>query len=159
MSIFIALGISIGVLGGIWGIVCSAIADTILPINPAVTFFAWACFYAAGGNGKEGIKKQLCSNLSGLIYGVLISLVAGVIPAGVIPGLGLGIGLLIFIFCLCAQAKIEALSFIPGSVIGAAIFFVRGANINEVPLIAVAIVCGSVLGYISEAWAKKMAKS
>lgn len=156
MSLFVALGISIGVLAGLWGVVCT-VMEPIFAISAPFTFIAWACFYAAGGK-TDGMVKTLCSNLTGLIYGFLIALVAGLL--GSLPfGLGLGIGLLIFVFCMCVQANVSYLSFIPGTVIGASVFFAAGANNAVIPNIAVAFVCGAVLGLISEMWANKMAKT
>ena len=171
MSIFVALGISIGVLAAVWAVVIfniiSALPAVFTGFTVPVTFIAWACFYAAGGK-TEGLVKALCANITGLIYGVLVALL-GLVILGSLPAmLGLGIGLLIFVFCMCAQAKVKQLSFIPGTVIGASVFFALGPALPGVtptavntPIIlpiVVAMVCGVILGLISEKWAGKMAK-
>ena len=168
MSLFVALGISIGVLAAVWAVlifnIISALPFVLAGFTVPVTFIAWACFYAAGGK-TEGLVKALCANITGLIYGMIIAWL-GLVALGSLPAfLGLGIALLIFVFCICVQANVKYLSFIPGTVIGAAVFFALGPVANgtlNTPIvlpIAVAMLCGVILGLISETWAGKMAKS
>lgn len=150
MSLLVALGISIGVLAGIWG----QFAGNIGMIG-WVGFMSWACFYAAGGK-TDGLIKTLACNLTGVIYGVLIVLLAGAL--GTFP-FALGVALLIFVFCMCVQAHVSYLSFIPGTVVGTASFVGAGGTTDLVVPVAVSLIIGAILGWISEFIAGAMAKS
>jgi hypothetical protein len=48
MSFFVAAGISVGVLAGIWAQWCGNFG-----LLAWVGFVSWACFYAAGGRLKD----------------------------------------------------------------------------------------------------------
>ena len=62
MKSFIGIGISVGVLAGIWTQVSVELA-----LITWVAFVAWATFFAAGG-GREGFTKGLAANLSGVAW-------------------------------------------------------------------------------------------
>lgn len=137
MSLLVALGISIGVLVGIYGEVSGMVG-----LITWVTVISWASFYAAGGK-TEGLVKATASNLSGVIWGIVIVFISKSLD---IP-FALGIGLVIGAFMICVQAHWKVLSFIPGAFLGCASYF--GTNGNwKVTIIS--LIVGSVLGYISE---------
>lgn len=137
MDLLVALGISIGVLAGILGEVSGPTG-----VITWVAFVAWASFYAAGGK-TEGLMKAVASNVSGVIWGIVIVLIAKSIG---IP-FALGIGITVGAFMMCVQAHWKVLSFIPGAFAGCASYF--GTNTNWKGAI-IALVIGAVLGYISE---------
>jgi hypothetical protein len=137
MDLFVALGISIGVLAGIWGE-----ASGPLGLITWVAFVAWASFYAAGGKAK-GLLKAVASNLSGVVWGVVIVFLSGLFG---IP-FSLGIALVIGAFMMCVQAHWSVLSFIPGAFAGCAVYFGTGTDWKGA---AIALVIGAVLGYVSE---------
>lgn len=145
MDFLVSLGISVGVLAGLW---CQFSGDAKLITWIAVA--SWACFYAIGGK-KEGVFKTVPSNLSGVIWGIII--VYGLNHFGFHYALGVYIAL--GVFFMCVQAKWSVLSFIPGSFIGIACYFGSG---NDWKGTMLALVIGACLGYISEIGAVYISK-
>lgn len=155
MGMLTALGISIGVLIAIWSYV--ALGMTNLGLNVWAGIVAWGTFYAAGG-GMMGLQKTVASNLSGNVYAFLALLIAGMMGGGVaITAVLVGV----IAFLMCVQANVSLLSFIPGAFLGAATWVGAGGgaelSMGSI-MIAVSLVLGAVLGYVSEIVAKKMAK-
>ena len=143
MDALVALGISIGILIAVWTYVALGVAA--LPVWAGIV--AWACFFAAGGK-TTGLTKTIAANLSGVFWAWLALTVWNAIGGGV-PVLALLVGLVALM--MVVQAKIAALSFIPGAFLGAAtaVSVVVGANGTWLNTI-IALVAGAVLGYISE---------
>ncbi len=143
MDALLALGLAIGVLIAGWTYVAVGVAA--LPVW--VGIIAWGSFFAAGGK-TEGLLKTIASNLSGVLWAVLALYVWNSAGQGV-PLLSLLVGIAAFMMVL--QAKIPALSFIPGAFLGAAaaVSVVVGANGTYLNTI-IALVAGAVLGYLSE---------
>ena len=143
MDALLALGLAIGVLIAGWTYVAVGVAA--LPVWAGIV--AWGCFFAAGGK-TEGLLKTIASNLSGVLWVALALYVWNAAGQGV-PLLSLLVGIAAFIMVL--QAKIPALSFIPGAFLGAAtaVSVVVGANGTYLNTI-IALVAGAVLGYLSE---------
>ena len=142
MNLLVALGLSIGILAGIWAQV------SILPAIALPTFvgvISWACFYAVGGK-KEGLLKTVTCNLSGVLWGFVVVLIFKAL-AGALPGAALGIAVAIGCFIMVIQANIKILSFIPGTFAGAAAFF--GTNFDWQKT-AIALVIGALLAFLSE---------
>jgi hypothetical protein len=108
---------------------------------------AWGCFFAAGGK-TAGLTKTIAANLSGVLWAFLALYLWNQFGGGV-PLLSLLVGIAAFIMVL--QAKIPALSFIPGAFLGAAtaVSVVVGANGTWASTI-IALVAGALFGYISE---------
>lgn len=140
MNLLLSLGISIGVLAGIW----TALSVT-LGWSTWCGFAAWAVFYAAGGK-EEGLKKAIFSNLSGVFWGVVIVQISNLLTPMMGGTAALSIGVVIGAFAMCLQANISLLAFIPGAFIGAAIYFGSGDVVTAV----VGLVSGAIFGYISE---------
>jgi Protein of unknown function (DUF1097) len=147
MKRLIALGISIGVLAGLFtwfaGTVTS-IGGWQTPFVVWVGFAAWACFYAAGGR-RPGLVKTLASNASGVVWGWLIVQVVSHVAAGSAAVLGLLVALAAF--GMCVQAAWGPLGFIPGAFVGAASFFGTGALFWST---VVSLIIGGLLAYVSE---------
>jgi hypothetical protein len=143
MDVLVALAISIGILIAGWTYVALGVAA--LPVWAGIV--AWGCFFAAGGK-TAGLTKTIASNLSGVLWAFL-ALQAAKSFGGEVPVLSVCVGLAALFMVL--QAKIPALSFIPGAFLGAAtaVSVVVGANGSWTKTI-VALVAGAVLGYISE---------
>jgi hypothetical protein len=141
MSFLVAVGISVGILAGLWTAVSSA-----LGLITFAGFLSWASFYASGGKLK-GLKTSLILNFSGVVWGFIIVKLAGVL--GPIAGttVGLGIAVAIGAAGMCWQAHISWLGFIPGAFIGCSTFF--AANFDFTGSV-IGLVCGAVLGYLSE---------
>ena len=112
MDALLALGLAIGVLIAGWTYV--AIGVAALPVWAGIV--AWGTFFAAGGK-TEGLVKTIASNLSGVFWAFLALYVWNAAGQGV-PLLSLLVG--IAAFAMVLQAKIPALSFIPGAFLGAA---------------------------------------
>jgi hypothetical protein len=108
---------------------------------------AWGCFFAAGGR-TAGLTKTIAANLSGVLWAFLALYLWNRFGGGV-PMLSLLVGIAAFI--MVVQAKIPALSFIPGAFLGAAtaVSVVVGAKGTWTSTI-IALVAGAVFGYVSE---------
>lgn len=147
MKRLIALGISIGVLAGLFTWVAVSVTNIgawQAPMVVWVGFAAWAVFYAAGGR-TAGLVKTLGSTVSGAIWGWLIVWAAGHVLAGSAAILGLFVA--IAAFGMCVQAAVPPLAFIPGAFIGAAAFFGNGAVFWAT---VVSLVLGALLAFASE---------
>lgn len=147
MDVLVALAISIGILIAGWTYV--ALGPAALPVWAGI--IAWGCFFAAGGK-TTGLTKTIASNLSGVFWAFL-ALEASRRFGGDLPVLSLLVGLAALFMVL--QAKIPALSFIPGAFLGAAtaVSVVVGAGTTfPHPWIktVIALVVGALLGYVSE---------
>lgn len=136
MKPYIGVGLSVGILAGIW-----TQASIELGLVTWVAFIAWACFFAAGG-GASGFRKGLAANLSGVAYGWLVALLT---TAADFPGV-LAIGVGVAALAMCLQAGWKPLSFIPGAFAGTAAFF--GTSLALWPTV-VALVIGAGLGWAS----------
>jgi uncharacterized protein DUF1097 len=147
MDVLVALAISIGILIAVWTYVALAVAA--LPVWAGIV--AWGCFFAAGGK-TTGLTKTVAANLSGVVWAFLALYAAKSLGGGV-PVLSVCVGVAALFMVL--QAKIPALSFIPGAFLGAAtaVSVVVGAGAAfPHPWIKtiIALVAGAVLGYLSE---------
>lgn len=134
----LGIGISVGVLAGIW-----TYASVELALITWVAFVAWACFFAAGG-GTTGLAKGLAANVAGVFWGWVISQGLENVSASTIA---LALMVTVVGFILCIEAALPLLSFIPGGFAGTAVFF--GTSFDLVGVL-IAIVAGAVLGIISE---------
>lgn len=143
MDALVALALSIGVLIAGWTYLALGVAA--LPVWAGIV--AWGCFFAAGGK-TTGLTKTIASNLSGVLWAFL-ALYLGNRFGGGVPMLSLLVGIAAFIMVI--QAKIPALSFIPGAFLGAAtaVSVVVGANGTYTNTI-IALVAGALFGYLSE---------
>lgn len=151
MDGLVALAISIGILIAGWTYVALGVAA--LPVWAGIV--AWGCFFAAGGK-TTGLTKTIASNLSGVFW-AFVALKATESFGGGLPVLSAMVGLAALVMVL--QSKISALSFIPGSFLGAAtaVSVVVGAKGTWTSTI-IALVAGAVLGYVSEMLAGAMSK-
>lgn len=140
MNLLLSLGISIGVLAGVWTAI-----SVVLGWATWCGFAAWACFYAAGGKEK-GLKDALLANISGAIWGVIILQITNVLSPMMGGTSALSIGVVIGAFAMCVQANISHLAFIPGAFIGAAVLFGAGDFVTAV----IGLVAGALFGYVSE---------
>jgi Protein of unknown function (DUF1097) len=153
MGLLTALGIVIGILVAIWVYISVGIPSLGLIVWVGV--IGWATFYAAGG-GMAALKKGIVCNIAGAVIAGIAATVAGMLPGGLIT---LCLLLAVAVFIMCVMAKVDLLSFIPGSFLGAAAFFGSGVKLDaSIVMLLVSLVCGVVLGYISEAGAKAIAK-
>jgi Protein of unknown function (DUF1097) len=143
MDALLALALSIGILIAGWTYLALGVAA--LPVWAGIV--AWGCFFAAGGK-TAGLIKTIAANLSGVLWAFLALYLWNRFGGGV-PLLSLLVGIAAFIMVL--QAKIPALSFIPGAFLGAAtaVSVVVGANGTWTSTI-IALVAGALLGYVSE---------
>ena len=143
MDALVALALSIGILIAGWTYIALGVAA--LPVWAGIV--AWGCFFAAGGK-TTGLTKTIASNLSGVLW-AFVALYLWNRFGGGVPMLSLLVGLAAFI--MVVQAKIPALSFIPGAFLGAAtaVSVVVGANGTYTKTI-IALVAGALLGYLSE---------
>jgi hypothetical protein len=157
----VAVTISIFLLAGVFNLLYEVYARSGASFNLAglvpAGFLGWATFYAAGG-GKDGLKKGIPANLSGILWGVVIVLIWDKVFSfnlvGAFVSVAIGAG------AMCFQAHLKPLGFIPGAFIGASTFFALGAAItgNVLWPAALGLVLGLLFGYISEEFAKLLNK-
>jgi hypothetical protein len=169
MDLITALAVSIGVLGGIATFVLLSPFGMGLQIWAA--FIAWATFYHCGGKAA-GLQKTIIHTLFGAILGWVMLLLVTQIPLGGALGVPLwaGICVLITVFILVYAAKAPMLSDIPASVLGYAavaalalaggkLGAVKAATMeNPFVIVALSLIVGAVLGYLSEMIAGAMVK-
>nr|WP_294693607.1 DUF1097 domain-containing protein [uncultured Friedmanniella sp.] len=156
MKRLIALGISIGVLAGLWTVFALSIPSLGGYANPFVVwigFAAWAVFYAAGGR-IPGLTKTLGSTISGLLWGFALLWAATQVSEG--SAVVLGVFVALAAFGMCVQAAVPLLAFIPGAFIGAAAYF-GNAGIFWATLIS--LVAGALLACASEILADVIEKA
>lgn len=149
MKKFTAIGVSSGVVAGIWAGVSMS-----LGLGTFAGFLAWSSYFAVGG-GKKGIKTGLIANLCGICWGlaeakltaVLGPYVGNILAAALATGIGSAI--------ICWQSKIDLLKFIPGTFIGCTAFFATNLNFK---LTIISMIIGSLLGYVSDIFVNVLAK-
>ena len=151
MDVLVALAISIGILIAGWTYVALGVAA--LPVWAGIV--SWGCFFAAGGK-TTGLTKTIAANLSGVFW-AFIALECSRRFGGGLPVLSILVGVAALFMVL--QAKIPALSFIPGAFLGAAtaVSVVVGAKGTWTSTI-IALIAGAVLGYLSELVAGTMTR-
>jgi len=143
MKSFLGVGISVGVLAGLWTQV-----SIELTLVTWVAFVAWATFFAAGG-GREGFTKGLAANLSGVAWAWVAS---QVLEQATFTG-AVALAVTVLAFVLCVQAALPLLSFIPGAFVGTAVFFGTSFDLAGTVL---ALVVGAGLGWLSEVLAARI---
>lgn len=170
MDLITALAVSIGVLGGVATYVFLSPFGLGLQIWAA--FIGWASFYHCGGK-TQGLTSSALANLWGVLWGAL-TLIA-VTRTGMADSMGLpvwaGICVAVGVGLMILGAKIPAFSAIPAQVYGyaATVAFTLLTNAagalttpaleNPAVIVALSLVIGNVLGYISEALAGALATS
>lgn len=149
MDMLMALAVSIGVLIAVW-VKVGAMASLAVPVG----IVAWALFYAAGGK-TQGLQKVIASTLSGVVWVWLAMTLIGAMNMGSMTWIIIGV----VAFLLVIQSKLPALSFIPGAFCGAAVTaWTAPTDPKGYVMVAVALVAGAVLGYLSEMGAGMIAK-
>jgi|APHig6443718053_1056840.scaffolds.fasta_scaffold44152_3 hypothetical protein len=153
MTFLVAVGLSVGLLAGLWAGVSTQYAA--LGLVTFVGFLSWASFYADGGKVK-GLKDSLILNFSGVIWAWLIVwLFTALTPTlGVIPALSVSVAL--GAAGMCWQAHISFLGFIPGAFIGCSAYFATGFDFKGT---VISLIAGAVLGYLSEQGALALQKA
>jgi len=149
MDMLMALAISIGVLIAVW-VKVGTMASLAVPAG----IVAWGLFYAAGGK-TQGLQKVIASTLSGVVWVWLAMTLIGAMNMGSMTWIIIGV----VAFLLVIQSKLPALSFIPGAFCGAAVTaWTAPSDPRGYVMVAVALVAGAVLGYLSEMGAGMIAK-
>ena len=143
MKSYVGVGISVGILAGMWTQVSIELA-----LITWVAFVAWATAFAAGG-GREGFTKGLAANLSGVAWAWVAS---KVLEQATFNG-AVAIAVTVLAFVLCVQAAVPLLSFIPGAFVGTAVFFGTAFDLGGTVL---ALVIGACLGWLSAVLAAKV---
>ena len=170
MDLVTALAVVIGILGGL------ATYALLSPIGFGLqiwaVFVGWASFYHCGGK-TQGFLSSTLANLWGVLWGVL-TLVA-VTKTGMADSLSLpvwaGICVAVGVGLMILGAKLPGFGAIPAQVYGfaATVAFTLLTNTagalteptlgNPAIIVALSLVLGNVLGYISEAIAGSVARA
>jgi hypothetical protein len=149
MKKFTAIGVSSGIVAGIW-----AGASASLGLGTLAGFLAWSTYFAAGG-GKKGIKAGLIANLCGICWGFIeakLSVILGPYVGNILAvALATGVGSAV----ICWQSKVDLLKFIPGTFIGCTAFFATNLDFK---LTLISMIIGSSIGYVSDILVNVLAK-
>lgn len=143
MKNFLGVGISVGLLAGLWTQVSIELA-----LITWVAFVAWACYFAAGG-GRSGFVHGLAASVAGALWGYAASLV---LERATFTG-AVALAVTAVAFILCLQAAVDLLSFIPGAFAGTAVFFGTSFDLTGT---LVALVLGACLGWLSDVAAQRI---
>ena len=164
MDIITALAVVIGIMGGIATWLAVTMGSPYVLIW--AIFIAWASFYGAGGK-EAGLQKSAVANIWGIVCATVALIAAQAMGVSAVTA---GICVAISVVVLIMGAKVPALSAIPSGVYGyastaaavltgASLGGGAGALVQVGIAIAVSMVIGNVLGYISEKVAGSLVKS
>ncbi len=165
MDLITALAIVIGIMGAIATWVAVTLGSPYVLIW--AIFIGWGCFFHCGGK-EEGLKNSAIANLWGAVcaaVALIVALAMGItaITAAICVGVTVAIMIL--------GAKVPALAAIPAAVYGyastAALFLLgaaaygegSGAVVKVAVAVAISMIIGNVLGYISEKIAGALVKN
>lgn len=137
----IAIAVSSCIVAALWTFISFS-----LGLITVAGFLAWSSFFAAGG-GKNGFKKALTANISGICIGFLGDQLANSLQTYVEPKISYTIGNGLGSMVICLNSKFKALDFIPGSFIGWSAFIASGLNFK---LTLISMLCGSLCGLLSQ---------
>ena len=146
MDMLMALALSIGILIAAW-VKLGPMANLAVPAG----IIAWGCFFAAGGK-MQGLQKTVAATISGVFWVWLAMTLVGMMNMGNVAFIIIGI----VAFILVMQSKVATFSFIPGAFCGAAVTaWASPSDARGYLMVALALLVGAVLGYVSE-WAGGM---
>ena len=160
VHIYVALGITIGLLAGVLCLICDLFGTFGVPALAIAAwpgFISWACYFAIGGK-PSGMGKVIAANTAGIIVAGIILALTGLFGGS---NIALAIAVVIGAFLLCVEAFWTPLSFIPGAFCGCACAFGFGAsfgNVNAMIALAISMCFGALLAYVSDIWAQTMTK-
>jgi hypothetical protein len=164
MDLVTALAIVIGVMGAIATWLAVSIGSPYLLIWAA--FVGWASFFHCGGK-ESGLKSSAAANVWGALCAAVALIAAQAMGVTALTA-AICVGVTVAIMIL--GAKVPALSAIPAAVygyastaalalLGGAIGTTAGDVIKAAAAVAISMVIGNVLGYISEKIAGSVVKS
>ncbi len=165
MDLVTALAIVIGIMGGIATWIAVTLGSPFVLIW--AIFLGWASFFHTGGK-EAGLKNSAIANVWGVVCAA-VALIAALAMGLTAVTAAICVGVTVAILIL--GAKVPALSAIPASVYGyaatAALFLHSaaaygegaGAVVKAALAVAISIVIGNVLGYISEKIAGSLVKA
>ncbi|HEV2749000.1 MAG TPA: DUF1097 domain-containing protein [Gemmatimonadales bacterium] len=149
MDMLTALALSIGILIALW-VKVGGMMSLLVPAG----IVAWGLFFAAGGK-MQGLQKTIAATLSGVVWVWLAMTLVGMMSMGSWAWVIIGV----VAFILVLQSKVPALSFIPGAFCGAAVTaWAAPTDLKGYVMVAVALIVGAGLGYVSEMGAGMIAK-
>ena len=176
-NIYVCLGISIGVLAGLFVAVIYVLSETpaidgifdgtITTIVPPMVV-AWALYFAHGKGGVSFWKVGATTTIGAIMASVIMIIASCLFvdALGQPIWLGLGVGVLICAFIMAFEATWSPLDFVPGAFcgtatafgIGALYFFVDGSSVLPVVQIILAFWIGLIGAWLSDKWGNAMLK-
>jgi hypothetical protein len=171
MTQLAALSLSIGILGGIatWAFL------TVGGILIWAAFVAWACFFHTGGD-VNALRGTIIGNIFGSVVATVAAVVILAVPGANLLGLPLWAGVVVAVtaWLICIAANIKTFSVIPANVYGYACTFgfllqtpdklsipaLTSVSMNNALIVvALSMVIGAVLGFLSGKLGAAMTKS
>ena len=174
MTQFVALSLSIGILGAVWAYLALGPLSSFVLVWAG--FIAWGCFFHSGAD-----NKALAKTIVGTAYGALVAWVAFLILVHVsMPALGVvwtAIVVGVTVFFLVIVASVDLLSLVPANVYGYAALVAYALHqpsaapatgplqnlasptfANPLVLLVVSMVLGALFGYASNRLAQALTK-
>lgn len=139
MSTLFAISLTTGLLSGIWGWVAIS-----LGLLSWAGFLGCTSYFASPIQGLKGLGVSIVTNLSGVIWALIIIHGSQWLGSDVI---GYLLTALVSFF-MCIQAQKHWLNFIPGTFIGACATFAADGNWQ---LVIPSLLIGGVFGYSMKA--------
>ncbi len=136
----VGLGISIGVLAGIWTWISITVGIATWP-----TFVGWALFFASGGDAKSIYKAGL-PIITGTLLGWIAVQITPFLGGGTI---GLAIAVVIVAFIMTVLGLVKGFEFVPAQFASAASFFGMGATTAAIGKTLLPVLLGVLFGYLS----------
>lgn len=137
ISMTMASAIGTGIFCGIW----QGLAG-VLGLVSWMGFVGCTSYFSAGC-GKTGFIKSLCSNFTGVLWGMLIIL-SGNINSTILFG---AIVTGFFSWVICYQSKISLLSLVPNTFMGGFATFASGGSWK---MLLLCLVLGNILGVVCD---------
>ena len=136
----VALGISIGILAGIWTWISLTLGIATWP-----AFVGWSLFFASGGDAKSIYKAGLP-----IVTGTLLAWLGVQITPFLGGGtLGLAIAVVIVAFIMTILGLVRGFEFVPAQFASAAAFFGMGGNTAAIANTLIPVILGVLFGYAS----------
>lgn len=154
---FIIIPFSIGVLAFILQLIDQSLSKVLSPAGNFgfawISFQAWAVYFFAGCNVKNGMKAYL-NYITGIVAAISMILFAQLVTPA-LGSYGMATSLLLGCVVFLSLERVELFNLLPPMFISAGVFFglityVPGANFTNVSIIiALYSFLGLFLGYIS----------
>lgn len=139
MSLLFAIALTTGILSGLWGWLSISFG-----LLTWAGFLGCTSYFASPQEGARGLASSLITNISGVIWAMVIIQLSSIFPVEIIGYLATAV----VAFFMCIQAKQAWLGYIPGTFIGCCATFAADGNWQ---LVVPSLILGGLFGYLMKA--------